>query len=59
MDILTNPIVISVIALVAMCLLKVNVFLAIIISSLLCAVLGGASLVDEINESGFAEYEQR
>lgn len=48
MDILTNPIVISVIALVAMCLLKVNVFLAIIISSLLCAVLGGASLVEGI-----------
>lgn len=48
MDILTNPIVISVIVLVAMCLLKVNVFLAIIISSLLCAVLGGASLVEGI-----------
>ena len=35
LTIITNPIILSVIILVALCLLKVNVFLAIILSALL------------------------
>lgn len=46
LTIITNPIILSVIILVALCLLKVNVFLAIILSSLICAVLGGASVTE-------------
>ena len=48
LTILTNPVILSVIVMVALCLLKVNVFLAIILSSLLCSVLGGATLVEGI-----------
>ena len=44
--ILTNPTIVSVIVMVALCLLKVDVFLAVLLSALLCAVLGGASLVE-------------
>lgn len=46
LDIITNPTIVSVIVMVALCLLKVNVFLAVILSSLLCAVLGGATPVE-------------
>ena len=44
--ILTNPTIVSVIVMVALCLLKVDVFLAVLLSALLCAVLGGAGLVE-------------
>lgn len=49
LTIITNPIILSVIILVALCLLKVNVFLAIILSSLICAVLGGASVTEGLD----------
>ena len=46
LTILTNPIILSVIVMVALCLLKLNVFLSMILASLLCALLGGATVTD-------------
>ncbi len=46
--ILTNPVILATTILVVLCLLKVNVFLSIIIASLCCALLGGATLVEGI-----------
>lgn len=47
-NIILNPVILSVIVMVALCLLKVDVFLSIILSAILCSVLGGATLVDGI-----------
>ena len=47
-DIITNPVMISVVAMVTLCLLKCNVYFAVVISGLCCAVLGGLSIVDGI-----------
>ena len=46
LEILTNPTIVSVVVMVALCLLKVNVFLSVLLSALLCAVLGGATPVE-------------
>lgn len=48
MDILTNPIVVSVIVMSALCLVQVNVFLAIILSAILAGLMGGMSLGDTV-----------
>ena len=47
-DIITNPVMISVVVMVTLCLLKCNVYFAVVISGLCCAVLGGLSIVDGI-----------
>lgn len=46
MDIILNPIMISVVVMIVLCLLKVNVFLTITLCSLLCALIGGAGFAD-------------
>ena len=48
LTIITNPLILATTVLVVLCLLKVNVFLAIIISALICSLLGGATLVEGI-----------
>lgn len=48
LSIITNPTIIAVVVMVALCLCKVNVFLSIIISSLVCGLLGGAGLTEAI-----------
>lgn len=55
-DIITNPIFISVIVMTALCLLKMNVFFAIVISAILCGVMGGLGVVESIEMfyGGFA-----
>jgi len=45
MSILTNPVLVSVVALVVLCLGKINVLLALIISALLAGMLSGMSLL--------------
>lgn len=49
MDILLNPVVISVIVMLALCLCKLNVYLSIILASLLCGVLGGSTLSEAVS----------
>ena len=44
MDILTNPIVISVVVMSALCLMKMNVLLAILISGVIAGLTGGMDL---------------
>lgn len=44
--ILTNPIVLSVIIMTVLCLLKLNVILALIVSSIICGLLGGTSIAE-------------
>ena len=46
MDILTNPIVISVVVMSALCLMKMNVLLAILISGVIAGLTGGMDLPD-------------
>ena len=46
MDILMNPIIISVTAMMVLCLLKINVVLSLIISSVVCGLLSGLPLGD-------------
>lgn len=48
LTIITNPMILSTAILVVLCLLKVNVFLSIIVSALICSLLGGATLVEGI-----------
>ena len=48
LTIITNPLILATTVLVVLCLLKMNVFLAIIISALICSLLGGATLVEGI-----------
>ncbi len=48
MDIITNPVFVSVIIMVGLCVLHVNVYVAIIIAALTCGLLGGGALVDII-----------
>ena len=48
LTILTNPTIVAVVVMVVLCLLKVNVFLSVILSALLCAVLGGATPVEAL-----------
>ena len=46
MEILTNPIIISVTVMMVLCLLKINVVLSLIISSVVCGLLSGLPLGD-------------
>ena len=48
MAIITNPVFVSVLVMMGLCVLHVNVYLAIIIAALLCGLMGGAGLVDII-----------
>ena len=49
MEVLVNPIVISVVVLCALCLCKVNVLLALMISSIIAGIIGHISLSDIMN----------
>lgn len=49
MDILLNPMVLSVSVMIAMCLMKINVYIAILLSSVFCGLLGGIGLIGSIN----------
>lgn len=49
MDIILNPVVISVVLMIVLCLIRVNVYISIIVSGLVCSLLGGISLMDGIN----------
>ncbi|WP_251440828.1 Na+/H+ antiporter family protein [Veillonella intestinalis] len=48
MDILLNPIVVSVIVMSAVCLMKMNVLLAVIIAALVAGTIGGMSISDTV-----------
>ena len=48
MDILVNPIVLSVIAMSILCLLRFNVLLSVIVASLVAGLAGGMSVTDTI-----------
>ena len=48
MEILANPIVISVIVMSVLCLLKMNVLLAIVVAGIVAGLSGGMSLPDTI-----------
>lgn len=43
-NIITNPILVSVIVMTVLCLLRMNVYFAIIIATLVCGLMGGASI---------------
>lgn len=47
-DIITNPVFVSVIVMTVLCLIKMNVFFAIVISAILCGVMGGLGIVESI-----------
>ena len=49
MDIITNPVLIAVIIMTALCLLKCNVYVAVVIAGLSCGVIGGASLLESFS----------
>ena len=48
MDIIANPFLVSVVVMIVMCLLKVNVFLAVLVSALLAGVLGGLTPLETL-----------
>lgn len=48
LSIITNPLIVSVLVMVILCLLKFNVFLSMIVASLLCGVLSGAGVVETL-----------
>ncbi len=56
LDIITNPVFVSVIVMTVLCLLKVNVFFSIVLSAILCGLMGGLNIVDAIKMfyGGFA-----
>lgn len=47
-DIITNPIFVSVIVMVVLCLLKTNVYIAIIIAGLVCGIMGGLDYLSTV-----------
>lgn len=49
MEILSNPMMIAVLAMLVLCVLKINVFLSVTIAAMVCALLGGAGLIDGMN----------
>lgn len=49
MSVLLNPVIVSVFLMVLLCLAKVNVFLSIVLASLVCGLLGGASLTETLD----------
>lgn len=49
MDILVNPIVLSVMIMSALCLAKLNVLLAILVASIIAGLAGGLSILDTVN----------
>lgn len=49
MELLTNPVLASVVVLCVLCLLKLNVLLSLTISSMVGALLGGIGIVDAVN----------
>lgn len=44
-----NPVIISIILMISLCLIKVNVFISIILSSLVCGLLGGGTLKETLD----------
>lgn len=49
LDIITNPILVSVFVLIVLCLLRMHVWFAIIISAFVCGLLGGAGLTETMS----------
>ena len=49
LEIITNPIVVSVLVMTALCLLKVNVYLSIIAAGLVCGAIGGLNVLEGVN----------
>lgn len=47
-DIITNPIFVSVIVMVVLCLLKTNVYISIIIAGLVCGIMGGLDYLSTV-----------
>ena len=47
-DIITNPIIVSVIVMVVLCMLRMNVYLSIIVAGLVCGFMGGLGFVETI-----------
>ena len=58
MDILLNPVFVSVVLMLTLCVLKVNVYLSIIIAAVVCGLMGGARLPEiiELFASGIASH---
>ena len=48
LDIITNPIIVSVVVMVVLCMLKMNVYLSIIVAGLVCGFMGGLGFVETI-----------
>lgn len=48
LDIITNPIIVSVLVMVVLCLLKMNVYISIIVAGLVCAMMGGLSVTEGV-----------
>ena len=46
MEILLNPMVLAIIIMITLCMLRMNAFLAMTAAALICAVLGGATIVE-------------
>lgn len=46
MEILLNPMVLAIIIMITLCMLRMNVFLAMTVAALACALLGGATIVE-------------
>lgn len=49
LDIITNPIFVSVIVMTTLCLLKMNVYLAIVTAALVCGLMGGSGLLNTLS----------
>lgn len=48
MSVLTNPVILSVVLMIVLCLLRSNVFVSITLSSLVCGLLGGGTLFETL-----------
>ncbi len=49
LEVITNPIVVSVVVMTVLCLIKVNVYLSIIAAGIVCGALGGLNPLESIN----------
>lgn len=49
MDAFFNPVIVSIALMIALCLIRVNVFISIILASLVCGMLSGVTLVETLD----------
>ena len=58
MSILLNPVFVSVVLMLTLCVLRVNVYLSIIIAALVCGLMGGAGFAEiiELFASGITSH---